>query len=951
MIKKLTQLIFLLLIPGLLFAQTGKVTGKIIDRESKEPLIGANIVIVSTQLGAVSDIDGKYTVLSVTPGGYTIKASYIGYQSISVTNVRVSAGLTTELNFDLPSQAVQVPTVEIVAERPLINKDYTNTLRVQTGEEINNLPIRGVANVVGLQASVVKDEASNLLYIRGGRPEEVGYVLDGVPVNNPLNGMAGNTFTNVNQNSIEEMQIQTGGFNAEYGSAMSGLVSLNTKQGSSRYTGSAEFITDAFMNRTRDDNNNGWGYYESNVTLGGPIMQGSDLATLFLSGQRLIMVDNDPRAVGGSKLNSKTKSWTFNGKLDVQPTKLVDLKIGGTYYSNSGQNWSNYYRFFDANHQTHFDNSNFSGFARLTHTLQTNMFYTLQFSYFDERLKSGDGVWFDDILSYGDPVKNPLLPFTAKQPTELYSIVAAPGTINDLFNKSKSQIFTLSGDVNLQEGNHLFKFGGEYRMYKIRRYNVNPMGLADTLTGAVNGWLGYRSQNAQYYGYSYDGQSEYDGSDDYFNSDTSAGRKEGPKKPLYFALYLQDKIELSDLVLNLGVRLDHFDAKERVPIDQANPFNFDGKDRSNAFEAKDLRDSRALTAVSPRLGFSFPITDKAIFHAQYGTFLQFPPLNYILISKTWEDRMIGDGPFSARIPNPDLAPERTVSYEFGFKQTIGENAALSITGFYKEIKDLIQARSVTASPNNYETYENVDFGTVKGFDFIFELRRTKNLAVTLNYTLGFANGTGSDPQTQSRISWIQTENPKIIAPLSFDRRHVGSINLDYRLLAGQGPKFGDIFPLEKTDMNLLFSFNSGIPYTKSVITNPFFGGVTEIRPIGPINGAETPWNFRFDLRLERGFSAGPLNCITSLSVINLFDFKNVVSVYVPRRGAAVLENETGVYIGTGEPDNSGWLSTADGQVYAQKYGPQAVALFKTREKNPENFGVPRQIRFGVRVEY
>jgi outer membrane receptor for ferrienterochelin and colicin len=955
-------LILSFILTGIAFAGPGKIKGKVVDKESKEGLVGANVSLVGTSYGATTDVNGDYQILNVPAGEYTLKATYVGYAAFNVTGFRVNSDFTTEQNFAMSSEAVTMQQVEVVAVRPLIRKDYTNTTTVKTADDIANLPIRGVSEVVGLQASVVKNEGSNLLYVRGGRPEEVSYLMDGVPVNNPLSGRGSAAFTNVNQNIVEELQVQTGGFNAEYGSALSGIINLNTKSATNKYTATAEFVTDALGNPTTGKDGV-WGYYLGNVSIGGPVIPDNDIATLFLSGEHQILTDNDPRAVGGIKPNTKSTNWGFSGKLALKPTKEMDLKLGGNYFGSKGNNWNNLDRFLNWEHHQKFDNATLSGFARFTHNIGANLFYSLQGSYFNEKLKSGDGVWYDDLLSYGDPAKNPALPSTAQNPGARYSFLSEPGTVIDRFTKSQSEIFTYNADVTIQAGAHLLKAGGEYRTHKIRRYTINPMGLALNLqgSGADGDWERYRNQNVEYYGFNYTGDTEYDGEDDFFRNDTN-DKKEGPKKPIYLAFYLQDKFELADLVLNFGLRVDHFDAKEMVPKDPLNPFgarlNPDGSinPSGGVFDANDWEASSATTQVSPRLGFSFPITDRAVFHAQYGTFLQMPPLQYVLISKTWADRYMGDSPFSTRIPNPNLKPERTVAYELGFRQLLTDNVAFSVTGFYKEVKDLIQARnfgvgSTPAFPNSYESYENVDFGTVKGFDVIFEMRRTSNIAMQVNYTLSFANGTGSEPQRQGRITWIQSQAPKLVAPLDYDRRHAGSVNIDYRLGEGMGPKFGDLYLLERTGLNLLFTFNSGVPYTRSIVTNPFFGGVTEIRPTGAINEASTPWNFRFDLNVNRTFKVGPVDLVAFLSVINVLDADNVVSVYVARRGGAALENETGIYRGTGLPDNSGWLATRDGQIWAQTNGPEAVRLFKEREANPENFGMPRQVRVGLRLEY
>ncbi|MBI5474911.1 MAG: carboxypeptidase-like regulatory domain-containing protein, partial [Ignavibacteriae bacterium] len=627
--KAIVLFLLLLLVPGMILAgTTGKIKGKVTDKESKEALVGANLTLVGTSYGAATNIEGEYLILNIPAGVYTVKATYVGYATTSITKVTVNSDFTTELNVSMTPEAVAIGQVEIIAERPLVKKDYTNTTTIKSAEEINQLPIRGVTNVVGLQASVVQNEGSNLLYVRGGRSSEVAYLIDGVPVNNPLSGNASQSFTNINQNNVEELQVQTGGFNAEYGSAMSGLINLNTKSGGTKYTVNGEFTTDAIQ-KAEISKRGGYGFNVFNLSVGGPIVPESDVATLYLSAERQDLKDNDPRSVAGVKPNTTTKSWNFNGKLSLRPINEMDVKLGGYLYTRKGQNWDNIRRFLDSEHHQRFDDKTMSLFARVTHNIGTNVFYTLQGSFFNENTKTGDGVWFEDLLSYGDARKNPSFQSVrngaGNNHDRIFNTIAYPGEVIDRFTKQNSDILNFTGDVSVQAGHHLLKAGVDYRMYKVRRYTVTPMGLADSLTGAVLGWQGYRNQEVEYYGYNFDG-SEYTGEDAFF---ATADHKEGARKPVYFAAYIQDKFEIDDLVLNLGIRMDRFDAKEMVFKDPANPFGARGTVGGGVFDANDLTASTASTTVSPRLGFSFPITDKAVFHAQYGTFLQMPALQYL----------------------------------------------------------------------------------------------------------------------------------------------------------------------------------------------------------------------------------------------------------------------------------------------------------------------------------
>jgi len=242
MLRKLTfALTLLVLIPALLFAQDGKMRGTVTDRETGEPLVGANVVMEGTNLGASTDLNGEYVILSVPPGTYSVKASYIGYSSFTISNVRVLSNLTTTQDFQLASTAIQVEAVEVVAERPLIQKNTTNTVRVATQEDIKNLPFRGVQNIVSLSAGVVQQGGE--LYVRGGRANEIAYFVDGASITNPYSGDQNQPLI---QEALEEIQLQTGGYTAEFGNANSGIIRTTTRTGGQRLNFSIDYRTDDF---------------------------------------------------------------------------------------------------------------------------------------------------------------------------------------------------------------------------------------------------------------------------------------------------------------------------------------------------------------------------------------------------------------------------------------------------------------------------------------------------------------------------------------------------------------------------------------------------------------------------------------------------------------------------------------------------------------------------------
>ncbi len=235
--KTLLLFFMALLLPaGLAQAQTGKISGVVLDAQTNEPLPGVNVAIVGTTIGAITDIDGYYNILNVDPGRKSLRASFVGYTPQVVENVDVSIDLTTEVNFNLQEETVGLDELVVTAEAPIIQRDIAGTQRNIGADEIQSGRYQSVTNVIAAQvgvsaSSVYNDRPS----IRGGGFEESQFIVDGVAQGDPLTNRP---FYKVNLDAVEEIKLQTGGFSAEYGNLQSGLVNVALKEGGDRYSGS-----------------------------------------------------------------------------------------------------------------------------------------------------------------------------------------------------------------------------------------------------------------------------------------------------------------------------------------------------------------------------------------------------------------------------------------------------------------------------------------------------------------------------------------------------------------------------------------------------------------------------------------------------------------------------------------------------------------------------------------
>ncbi len=502
-------------------------------------------------------------------------------------------------------------------------------------------------------------------------------------------------------------------------------------------------------------------------------------------------------------------------------------------------------------------------------------------------------------------------------------------------------------------------------------------------------------------------------------------RPVGAFRPIYTAAYLQDQFFFKDLSFNIGVRIDRFDANQKVLKDKFslyqvhsaqevanqgllgdipssigddfavyvddfnNPtriigyrddevwYNTEGSEifdpaviekasttgqitpylvnpeddiKSEDFEpSSSFEDYEPQISVMPRIQFSFNITDEASFFAHYDVLTQRPPSRTNTTPDTWlffEDNI---GTF---VNNPNLKPEKTIDYQIGFKQRVSKTSAVTISAFYRELRDMVQARQINyAYPRNYFTYDNIDFGTVKGLSIAYDMRRTGNVTLKANYAIQFAEGTGSDDASQRNLVNSGQPNLRSINPLSYDARHTINVTADYSWRDGKdynGPQWGGKQVLANGGINLIVKARSGTPYTQhaEATGQAFISTVERTQLEGRINGSRLPWNYRVDMRIYKDFnlrfkesdgekSVRPLTFNIYFLVQNLFNASNV--------------NE--VYAYTGSATDDGYLASAEGQqsIGVQPFAQSFIDLYSLGISDPDHFSIPRRMRLGAKL--
>ena len=854
-------------------AQSGKITGVVTD-VAGEGMVGVNVLITGTTRGSSTDIDGRFFILNVEPGTYSLRASFIGFRAVTQSEVIVNINKTTTIDFILEEATAEGEELLVIAERPDVEVDQTATLEIIRPEEVEQIAgITDLSDVLGLQAEV------NDGHFRGGRSNEELYVLAGMGIVNPLN--SSRSFTPM-LSAVEEVEVITSGFAAEYGNAMSGVINISTKEGGDSWSSRAEVRTRApsykhFGGSVFDPANNpyirlmnnlewweapdpenddkprwqgaiGRGFgsrvdpeegaqlaydlwrrthrdvgYEYNnrwdalidFTLGGPI---SETSRLFVATQinRVWPMLPTPEA---------DRQMQVMGNLVMKPGSGKKLKLnamyGNTYqqefsYSSGGFYRWVYDRVIGANKIL--DQSAGIGLV-YSHVLSDRTYYELTVN--GMRTKLTEGVDVIDPERFRDDISD------GSVWERLYwEDGFRTGVMDDDFFDEESWTYSAVGFLTSQvSNNHEIKVGIQGNLYDID----------------VENRLNHSSRS-------------------------SAVQEFYQARPYEGAVYIQDKMEFQGMITNVGLRLDFYDQNVQHYTDTFSPF----RDPSNPalINERDAatEDTPIVARLQPRLGFSFPINERAVFHLNYGSYLKRPGLESLIGSRTtlFNENLGTVEP--RRLGNPLLKPEETKSYDVGLVLGIASGFTLDVSGYYKDVKNLIQrVVYIDSNDNLYESLGNRDYANIRGFSLRLNKRRGF-ISGSARYHFSVATGKNSTPTGRSPI--IDETNEQTQAPsprdilLNFDRRHALVLIAGVNLPQNWGPRIAGGYPLGRLRINFLHDSRSGRPYTPSELLGDNFA---------KLNTERTPWEHNTDLKVTKTVGAGFTELDVFVEVFNLFN--------------------------------------------------------------------------------
>ncbi|MFH1198171.1 MAG: carboxypeptidase-like regulatory domain-containing protein [bacterium] len=980
---------------------TGKITGVVTDVTTGEPLFGVNIIVAGTSLGAASEFDGNYVIMNVPPGVHTLTFSMIGYNQVTVQNVRVNIDLTTTVNAQLQSIAIELgETIIVTAERNIVVRDMTGSLSTMGAEQIESLPVQSVNDMLRLNAGVV--ESDGRLHIRGGRPGEVAYWVDGISATDVYNGTMGITVEN---SAIQEMQVISGTFNAEYGQAMSGVVNIITKEGGKKYTGQiklygGDYVSSAdefglYKTLTTDrDPNTGLTrivsgerenplenfnpVYNAEMSLSGPVpLLGSDFS-FFVNGRYLSDEGYfygrewyKPTGVTGSgdlvAMNPYERT-TIQGKINYQAGAGVRLSYN--LFWNDFNKDRNYWGGVSGHDYKYVPNglpqSSGSGMTHtlmLNHVLSSSTFYELRVSKFYNESKQYmfenpntaakylASVAADTTLGIAAEIFDAS---TTEGQAHLQQIIAMGGTYTYIVDPN-SPVGYISPSVINSPTSYSFMNKGMDMGHTERStsYWVGKLDFTSQVnkSNQIRAGAEVRLHEMILNSYQIVPATDEDGTEltpfqPAIPDIANINRTNYNEKPTEFSAYIQDKLEFNDIIVNIGLRYDYFNANGYVPVDPSDPNIYSpfkdkhiysgwvdmptayegGRDKwisdniaTGAFREYTPEERKAFMwnevdpkmSLSPRLGIAFPITDRGVIHFSYGHFFQIPEFQFLYQNSEFK---IASGSGQSVLGNQDLEPQKTVMYEIGLQQQLTEEIGIDVTLFYRDVRNWVGTSPLidTYIPAvKYSRYENKDYSNVKGITLKVEKRFSDNYSFRADYTFQVAEGTYSNPA--DAFNDIQSGNaPKLaLVPMNWDQRH--TLNAQF------------IWTVADWTFSLIGRYWSGRPYTPSWAVAEATGAAAVSGLVE--NSSRRPDQKSVDLTISKLFSlGGSFTAEFFVNVYNLLDTRD----------------QTAVYGDTGTADYTTTINPSK-----VPYNEARVGTIEEYVLQPSWYSAPRQIQVGL----
>ena len=827
---------------------TGKLAGKVTDAKTKEALIGVNVSILATHLGGTTDIDGNFFVINLPPGVYSVKATMLGYTALSFQSIKISADQTTRLDFSMNQESLLMQSITITAETPTVRKDLTSTESKISADDISTLPVNDVSSVINLQAGVVDG------HFRGGRSGEVKYLIDGVSVNDAFTGQSA---IESEINSIQELQVITGTFNAEYGEALSGVVNQITKVAGDEYAGSLSAFAGDYVSTHKSifqniQNISPLATHNLQGTFSGPVPGTDGFMKFFLSGR---YVYDDGAIYGKRVFNPKdssnfsandSKDWyvgatgdgkyvpmnfsergTLQGKLQFKVGEGKGIVLSGMYQAERYRDYDHAYTLNPDGDYKNYKKNTFLSLA-YTHVFSKSAFLDVLGSYVNNDFKR---------YVYEDPLDPRYVNPDRKKDVSGNSFLTG-GTQNWHFYHTSSTLSAKLDFTNQLNLVHQLKTGVEF--------NYHTLDYKDFQV-EIDASTGYKPRLPEPGNFDYNVYKNH---------------------PVQFAYYVQDKIELDYLVVNAGIRLDYFQPDSKVLKDPDNIGILDDYSPAGVYNATKptypdslFYKATAKYAISPRLGISYPMGDKGAIHISYGHFFQVPPFEYLYKNPNFRIASSSDYPdnIGTSIGNADLKPQQTTMYEIGLQQELFPNFSTNVTMYYKDIRNLLGTElHVKNNVLAYSKFVNRDYGAVSGFTLSFEKRFIDGFGATLDYTYQNAKGNASDPNdayAKNQASPPIEVNKQLVS-LDWDRRH----SINFTVTLGEPSDYIASF---------IGRFGTGLPYTPSV----------QNQRTGLENSDNKPSIFNVDFYVTKYYKIYDYYVSVFMKIYNLFDTENEISVY------------------------------------------------------------------------